>query len=98
MYDNYMTEFFNTIAMCAPCSVQLTREVPVLNAPEVVPVLVAVFEAQNKSRLHRWLGESYIDREKLVTLSARAGAYEPLKAVKEHVTTMPSKYKLIMYL
>ena len=32
----------------------------------VVPLLVAVFEAQNESRLHRWLGECYIGRGMLV--------------------------------
>ena len=62
-----------------------------------MPVLASVFEAQNESRLQRWLGETYIGRENLVTLSARAGAYEPPKAAKEHVTTMPSKYKVITY-
>ena len=35
----------------------------------------AVFEAQNKSTLRRWLGEYYLGREKLVTLSARGRAY-----------------------
>ena len=35
----------------------------------VVPVLAAVFEAQNESRLCRWLGECYIGREKLVSMA-----------------------------
>ena len=34
----------------------------------VVPVLAAVFEAQNEIRLHRWLGECYIDRKQLVSM------------------------------
>ena len=33
----------------------------------VVPVLVAVFEAQNKSRLRRWLDKCYLGGEKLVS-------------------------------
>ena len=37
------------------------------------PVLAAVFEAQNESRLRRWLGVCYLGGEKLVTLSARGG-------------------------
>ena len=39
-----------------------------------MPILGAVFEAQNESRLHKWLGERYTDREKLVTLSVRGEA------------------------
>ena len=33
----------------------------------VAPVLAAVLEAQNESRLRRWLGECYIGGEKLVS-------------------------------
>ena len=33
----------------------------------VAPVLAAVFKAQNKSRLHRCVGECYIGGEKLVS-------------------------------
>ena len=54
----------------------------------VAPVPATVFEAQNKSRLCRWLGKCYIGREKLVTLSARGGvvfdalcAYSKKKAI-----------------
>ena len=33
----------------------------------VTPVLTAVFEAHNESRLRRWLGKCYIRGEKLVS-------------------------------
>ena len=41
----------------------------------VAPVLAAVFETQNESRLHRCLSECYIDGENLVSkaISARGG-------------------------
>ena len=41
----------------------------------VAPVLAAMLEAQNNSRLSRWLGKCYIYRQKknLVRLSARGG-------------------------
>ena len=39
----------------------------VLGSMMVLPVLAAVFEAQNESRLCRWLGEYCIGGEELVS-------------------------------
>ena len=39
----------------------------------VTPALTTVFEAQNESRLRRWLGKCYLCGGKLVRLSARGG-------------------------
>ena len=41
----------------------------------VAPVLAAVFEAQNVSRLCRWLGKCCTGREKLVRKAMLEGAY-----------------------
>ena len=41
----------------------------------VAPVLAAVLNARNDSRLCRGLGECYIGREKLVSMAARGGLY-----------------------
>ena len=41
----------------------------------VTPILTAVFEAQNESRLCRWLGKFYIGEEKLASKAVSSSGY-----------------------